>query len=140
MLKISAFYLDKQTSFTPKKIWCVPCTVDSSYFSQKMATWRPNFPHPRLWSTHFFICTNDQFALIDQNQLIKIWKRILFFSVKDSEHFQPMEVKCHHWKANSEDVPKFPSRKEEQTFDCFKKTVIDHKLLLTNRFRRIRNP
>ena len=22
--------------------------MDSSYFSQKMATWRPNFPHPRL--------------------------------------------------------------------------------------------
>ena len=30
-----------------KKIWSVPCTMDSSYFSQKMATWRPNFPH--LW-------------------------------------------------------------------------------------------
>ena len=32
-----------------KKIWSVPCTMDSSYFSPKMATWRPNFPHPRLW-------------------------------------------------------------------------------------------
>ena len=31
-----------------KKFWSVPCTMDSSYFSQKMATWRPNFPHPRL--------------------------------------------------------------------------------------------
>ena len=31
-----------------KKNWSVPCTMDSSYFSQKMATWRPNFPHPWL--------------------------------------------------------------------------------------------
>ena len=35
-----------------------------------------------------------------------------------------MEVKCHIQKAKPEDVPKFPSRKEEQTFDCFNKTVI----------------
>ena len=27
----------------------VPCTMDNSYFSQKMASWRPNFPHPQLW-------------------------------------------------------------------------------------------
>ena len=27
MLKISAFYLDKQISFIPKKIWSVPCTM-----------------------------------------------------------------------------------------------------------------
>ena len=48
MLKMLAFYLYKQKSFIPKKNWSVPCTMDSSYFSQKMATWRPNFPHPRL--------------------------------------------------------------------------------------------
>ena len=48
MLKTLAFYLYKQKSFIPKKNWSVPCTMDSSYFSQKMATWRPNFPHPRL--------------------------------------------------------------------------------------------
>ena len=35
-----------------------------------------------------------------------------------------MEVKCHIQKAKPEDVPKFPSRKEEQTFDCFNITVI----------------
>ena len=49
MLKISAFYLEKQKSFILKKL---KCTMDSSYFSQKMATWRPNFPHPRLWEIH----------------------------------------------------------------------------------------
>ena len=49
MQKISAFYLDKQKSFIPKKKLSVPCTMNSSYFSQKMATRRPNFPHPRLW-------------------------------------------------------------------------------------------
>ena len=27
--------------------------MDILYFSQKMATWRPNFPHPRLWSCPF---------------------------------------------------------------------------------------
>jgi hypothetical protein len=32
-----------------KKISSVPCTMDSSFFRQKMATWRPNFPHQRLW-------------------------------------------------------------------------------------------
>ena len=36
MLKISDFYLDKQKSFIPKKNWSVPCTMDSSFFSQKM--------------------------------------------------------------------------------------------------------
>ena len=45
----SGFYDQNKKSFIPKKIWSVPCTIDSSYFSQKMATWRPNFPHPRLW-------------------------------------------------------------------------------------------
>ena len=54
-LKILAFYLDKQTSFIPKKyIKCTrPCTMDSSFFSQQMAPWRPNFPNPRLW-THYW--------------------------------------------------------------------------------------
>ena len=36
MLKISAFYLDKQKSFITKKIWRVPCTMHSSFFSQQM--------------------------------------------------------------------------------------------------------
>jgi hypothetical protein len=36
MLKISDFYLDKQKSFIPKKIWSVPCTTHSSFFSQQM--------------------------------------------------------------------------------------------------------
>ena len=44
---------------------------------------------------------------------------MILFSLIDS-----MEVKCHIQKAKPEDVPKFPSRKEEQTFDCFNKTVI----------------
>ena len=35
-MKVSAFYLDKQKSFIPKKNWSVPCTMDSSFFSQKM--------------------------------------------------------------------------------------------------------
>ena len=49
MLKILDFYLDKKKSFITKKILIVPCTINSSFFSQKMATWRPNFPHQRLW-------------------------------------------------------------------------------------------
>ena len=48
MLKISAFYLDKQKSFIPKNIWNVPCLQDSSSFYQQMAPWRLNFPNPRL--------------------------------------------------------------------------------------------
>ena len=36
MLKISDFYLDKQKNLIPKKIWSVPCTMDSSFFSQQM--------------------------------------------------------------------------------------------------------
>ena len=36
-------------SFIPKKILSVPCTMNSSFFSQQMALWRPNFPHQRLW-------------------------------------------------------------------------------------------
>ena len=48
MLKISDFFLDKQKSFIPKKILSVLCTIDSTFLSQKMATWRPNFPHQRL--------------------------------------------------------------------------------------------
>jgi hypothetical protein len=35
-LKISAFYLDKQKSFIPKKILSVPYTMGSSVFSQQM--------------------------------------------------------------------------------------------------------
>ena len=35
MLKISAIYLDKQKGFIPKKI-NLKCTMDSSFFSQKM--------------------------------------------------------------------------------------------------------
>ena len=31
-----------------KKILSVPCTMDSSFFSQQMAPWCPNFPHQRL--------------------------------------------------------------------------------------------
>ena len=34
MLKISAFYLDKQKSFIPKKN--MKCTMDGSFFSQQM--------------------------------------------------------------------------------------------------------
>ena len=30
--------------------------MDSSFFSQKMATWLPNFPHPRLWTKQRKIC------------------------------------------------------------------------------------
>ena len=37
-----------------KKNWSLPCTMNSSYFSQKMATWCPNFPHPRLSSIYGF--------------------------------------------------------------------------------------
>ena len=37
MLKIPDFYLDKQKSFIPKKILSVPCTMNSSFFSQQMA-------------------------------------------------------------------------------------------------------
>ena len=50
MLKISAFYLDKQKKNIPKKILTDHVhTMDSSFFSQQMAPWRPNFPNPRLW-------------------------------------------------------------------------------------------
>ena len=33
-----------------KKILSVPYTMESSFFSLQMATWRPNFPHQRLYS------------------------------------------------------------------------------------------
>ena len=36
LLKYSSPYLDKQKSFIPKKIWSVPFTIDSSFFSQQM--------------------------------------------------------------------------------------------------------
>ena len=49
MLKISVFYIDKQKSFIPKKIWSVPSLHDSSFFNRRMAPWRPNFPNPRPW-------------------------------------------------------------------------------------------
>ena len=55
MLKISDFYLDKETCFIRKKYIksTRPCTMDSSFFSQQMAPWRPNLPNPRLW-THYW--------------------------------------------------------------------------------------
>ena len=31
-----------------KKILSVPCTMDSSFFSQQMTPWHPNFPHQKL--------------------------------------------------------------------------------------------
>ena len=39
---------------TNKKVLFKNITMDSSYFSQKMATWRPNFPHPWLWKDKLF--------------------------------------------------------------------------------------
>ena len=33
---------------TNKKILSVPCTMNSSFFSQQMVPWHPNFPHQRL--------------------------------------------------------------------------------------------
>ena len=38
MLKISAFYINKQKCFIPKKVWSVQCTLDSSIFSQQLVT------------------------------------------------------------------------------------------------------
>ena len=49
---------------------------------------------------------------------------MILFLLLDSVLLDTMEVKCNQKKVKSEDVPKFPSRKEEQTFDCFNKTVI----------------
>ena len=49
ILHFTAFYLGKQKSFNPKKIWSVPNLQDSSLWNQQMAPWRPNFPKPRLW-------------------------------------------------------------------------------------------
>ena len=60
------------------------------------------------------------------------------FLLIDSELLQPMEVKCHLKKAKPDDVPKFPSRKEEQTFDCFNKTVISSLLYFIS-FYAIKN-
>ena len=37
------------------KILSVPSTMDSSFFRQQMAPWRPNYPHKRLW---LLFCTN----------------------------------------------------------------------------------
>ena len=60
----SGFYdQNKKVSFL-KNIWSVPCTMDSSYFSQKMATWCPNFPHTwlcsRIWFFGMFHIFNNQ--------------------------------------------------------------------------------
>ena len=72
-----------------KKIWSVPCTIDSSYFSQKMATWRPNFPYPRLWvisysfsgilkkTLQFYF--HPQTLLIVVSIVIRPWKSISFW-------------------------------------------------------------
>ena len=42
-----------------KKILSVPCTMDSSFFSQQMAPWHPNFTHQRLWPYHLLIIPGD---------------------------------------------------------------------------------
>ena len=47
--KFQLFMLTNKKVLFLKKNWSLPCTMNSSYFSQKMATWCPNFPHPRLW-------------------------------------------------------------------------------------------
>ena len=49
MLKISAFYLDKQKNFIPEKTLGVPSLQDIFFFNQQMAPWHPNFPNPWLW-------------------------------------------------------------------------------------------
>ena len=56
---------------------------------------------------------------------------MILFLLLDSVLLETMEVKCNlqEKKVKSEDVPKFPSRKEEQTFDCFNKTVIVYYIL-----------
>ena len=46
MLNFSDFYLDKQKMFFSSKN--IKCIMNSSFFSQQMAPWRPNFPHQRL--------------------------------------------------------------------------------------------
>ena len=44
--------------------------VDSSYISQKMASWRPNFPTPRLWQLGFVF--SQSFLKIFNHQAIVI--------------------------------------------------------------------
>ena len=44
LLKISAFYLDKQKSFIPKKIWSVQCTMDNYFFQPPDAVIYLNSP------------------------------------------------------------------------------------------------
>ena len=47
--KYQIFIVTNKKVLFVKKILIVPCTMDSSFFSQQMAPWCPNFPHQRLW-------------------------------------------------------------------------------------------
>ena len=50
---------------------------------------------------------------------------MIVFLITDSEVLQTMAVQCYTpVSSHLKDVPKFPSRKEEQTFDCFNVSVI----------------
>ena len=56
----------KTKSFIPQKNWI--------YFSQKMATWCPSFPYPRLW--YFYHCKPRKFS--DEKIVHKYMKTIVF--------------------------------------------------------------
>ena len=60
MLIISVSILTNKRVLVLNKILSVPSTMDSSFFSQQMAPWRPNFPHQRLWLNHLKNSLNAQ--------------------------------------------------------------------------------
>ena len=80
--KISDFYLDKQKSFIPKKILSVPCIMDSSFFSQQMAPWRPNFPHQRLWFRILFTLRGRN--LYSKLPFIYYWQMIYWITISNT--------------------------------------------------------
>ena len=87
---MSDFYLDKLTILFHKKILSVPCTMDSSFFSQQMAPWHPNFPHQRLWLRSFLKAEVVQRGVIMCNK--ENWRKDLHPFILRPRFLQFLEI------------------------------------------------
>ena len=83
MLKVSAFYLEKQKSFIPKKIFFRPLSISK----QKSFVYWPNFQR-RFWtlSFNYFHTFNEKASIVFFNS----WTSLAFFSLKSENPTWPL--------------------------------------------------
>ena len=102
MLKVSAFYLEKQKSFIPKTIWSKPYGQNSSFLDQQMAPWWRNFGMKILLSiicfygrkvfqkflflTNFFATFSNDFYINHKKNCISLYKLCYLHNLNGSNN------------------------------------------------------